>query len=97
MLGAMSIWFVKVYNVTEVLTGLLEAGRFPMVAYPTLYRFFFTFIVPVAFLTTVPAETLLGRTEPTWIAGSGILAVFLFCFSSQFWRFALRFYTSASS
>jgi ABC-2 type transport system permease protein len=28
MLGATSIWFVKIYNVTEVLRGLLEAGRF---------------------------------------------------------------------
>ncbi len=26
MLGATSIWFVKIYNVTEVLRGLLEAG-----------------------------------------------------------------------
>jgi ABC-2 type transport system permease protein len=97
VLGAMSIWFVKIYNVTEVLRGLLEAGRFPMVAYPTVYRFFFTFIIPVAFLTTIPAETLLGRTEATWIIGSGILAILLFYFSATFWRFALRFYTSASS
>lgn len=97
MLGSMSIWFVKVYNVTEVLRGLLEAGRFPMVAYPTVYRFFFTFIVPVAFLTTIPAETLLGRTEATWVMGSGFLAVLLLCFSAWFWKFALRFYTSASS
>ncbi|MDR9401969.1 MAG: ABC-2 family transporter protein, partial [Halothece sp. Uz-M2-17] len=43
MLGATSIWFVKIYNVTEVLRGLLDAGRFPMVAYPAIYRFFFTF------------------------------------------------------
>ena len=97
MLGSMSIWFVKVYNVTEVLRGLLEAGRFPMVAYPTVYRFFFTFIIPVAFLTTIPAETLLGRTEATGVISSGILALILFCFSAGFWRFALRFYTSASS
>ncbi|HEY9300155.1 MAG TPA: ABC-2 family transporter protein, partial [Phormidium sp.] len=48
MLGATSIWFVKIYNVTEVLQGLLEAGRFPMAAYPAAYRFFFTFVVPVA-------------------------------------------------
>ncbi len=27
MLGATSIWFVKIYNVTEVLRGLLEAGN----------------------------------------------------------------------
>lgn len=97
VLGAMSIWFVKIYNVTEVLRGLLEAGRFPMVAYPTAYRFFFTFVVPVAFLTTVPAEVLLGRGELSWIVGAGILAILLFFFSIGFWRFALRFYTSASS
>lgn len=34
MLGATSIWFVKIYNVTEVLRGLIEAGRYPMAAYP---------------------------------------------------------------
>jgi ABC-2 type transport system permease protein len=97
MLGATSIWFVKIYNVTEVLRGLLEAGRFPMVAYPAAYRFFFTFIVPVAFLTTVPAEAMLGRSQVIWVVGAGVLALGLFLASSIFWRFALRFYTSASS
>lgn len=97
MLGATSIWFVKIYNLTEVLRGFLEAGRYPMVAYPTAYRFFFTFIIPVAFLTTVPAEAMLGRGELSWIAGAGILALVLLLASRWFWQFALRFYTSASS
>lgn len=97
MLGATSIWFVKIYNVTEVLRGLLEAGRFPIVAYPVAYRVFFTFVIPVAFLTTVPAQTLLGRTQWAWIGGSVVLAIALFQLSRWFWRFALRFYTSASS
>jgi ABC-2 type transport system permease protein len=97
MLGATSIWFVKIYNVTEVLRGLLEAGRFPMVAYPATYRFFFTFIVPVAFLTTVPAEAMLGRSQVVWLVGAGALALGLLLASGIFWRFALRFYTSASS
>ena len=97
MLGATSIWFVKIYNVTEVLRGLMESGRYPMAAYPAGYRFFFTFIVPIAFLTTVPAEALLGRAEVSWIIASGILAIALLYLSNQLWRFALRFYTSASS
>lgn len=97
MLGATSIWFVKIYNVTEVLRGLLEAGRFPMAAYPVAYRFFFTFIVPVAFLTTIPAEALLQRTELSWLMAAVLLAIVLLLISSAFWRFALRFYTSASS
>lgn len=97
MLGATSIWFVKIYNVTEVLRGLLEAGRYPMIAYPAAYRFFFTFVVPVAFLTTVPAQAMLGRTEVEWLIGAGTLAVGLLLVSGWFWQFALRFYTSASS
>lgn len=97
MLGATSIWFVKIYNVTEVLRGLIEAGRFPMAAYPAVYRFFFTFIIPVAFLTTIPAETMLGRSGVIWILGAGFLSCLLLALSALFWQFALRFYTSASS
>jgi ABC-2 type transport system permease protein len=97
MLGATSIWFVKIYNVTEVLRGLLEAGRYPMVAYPTAYRFFFTFVVPVAFLTTVPAEAMLGRVQLGWVVSAGVLALGLLFVARVFWQFALRFYTSASS
>jgi ABC-2 type transport system permease protein len=97
MLGATSIWFVKIYNVTEVLRGFLEAGRFPMVAYPASYRVFFTFVIPVAFLTTVPAEVMLGRSQYPWILGATFLAVVLLFVSQWFWKFALRFYTSASS
>jgi ABC-2 type transport system permease protein len=97
ILGATSIWFTKIYNITEVLRGLLDAGRFPIGAYPATYRFFFTFVVPVAFLTTVPAQTILGRGDPIWIASGGCLAAVLLILSNQFWQFALKFYTSASS
>ncbi|ACA98691.1 MULTISPECIES: ABC transporter permease [Cyanophyceae] len=97
MLGATSIWFVKIYNVTEVLRGFLEAGRYPIVAYPGVFRFFFTFIVPIVFLTTIPAETMLGRSPLGWIAGAGCLGLLLLLLSNVVWRFALRFYTSASS
>jgi ABC-2 type transport system permease protein len=97
ILGATSIWFVKIYNVTEVLRGLLEAGRYPIVAYPVVYRVFFTFIVPVAFLTTVPAQAMLGRNEWLYFMGAALLAAGIFVVSILFWRFALRFYTSASS
>jgi ABC-2 type transport system permease protein len=96
-LASTSIWFVKVYNATEVLRGLLEAGRYPMSAYPVAWRFFFTFIVPVAFLTTVPARAILGREELVFFAGSAALALALLLATRAFWRFGLRSYTSASS
>ena len=97
VLASTSIWFVKVHNAAEVLNSFMDAGRFPMVAYPQVYRIFFTFVVPVAFMTTVPAEAILGRTSLTWMAGAAGLAAGLFLVSRGFWRYALRHYTSASS
>ncbi|XHU96680.1 MAG: ABC transporter permease [cyanobacterium endosymbiont of Rhopalodia gibba] len=97
ILGATSVWFIKIYNVTAVLKGLLEAGRYPVSAYPTVYRFFFTFVIPVTFLTTVPAEILLGKIEALWILVATLIALSLLFISHYFWQFALRFYTSASS
>ena len=91
-----SIWFTKIYNATEVLRGLLEAGRFPMGAYPAAYRFVFTFLVPVAFLTTVPAEALLGRVSTARVLGSLLAAAVMLVGSRALWVRALRSYTGAS-
>ena len=65
ILAATSLWFVKVWNATEVLRSLLAAGRYPLTAYPPALRLVFSTGLPVAFLTTVPAEAILeiGRAH----------------------------------
>ena len=95
--ASLSIWYVKVWNATEVLRSLLDAGRFPVTAFPMAVRIFFTVIVPVAFLTTVPAELMMGQAGAKWLAIEGAIAIGLFLFTRLFWKFALRYYTSASS
>ncbi len=97
VLAALSIWFVKVWNATEVLRQTLVAGRYPVSAYPPALRLVFTFVLPVAFLTTVPAEALLGRGSVVWTGGSLLAAGLCFAGSRLLWRHAQRFYTSASS
>jgi ABC-2 type transport system permease protein len=96
-LGSLSIWFVKIYNITFVLKQLVEAGRYPMSAYPEIYRFFFTFVVPVIFLTTVPASFVVGKGRPHFVLISLIVAFLTLTLSRVFWKFALRHYSSASS
>ena len=97
LLASLSIWFVKVWNATEVLRYTLVAGRYPVSAYPPGLRLMFTLVLPVAFLTTVPAEALLGRASPLWAAGSLMAAALTLWLSRAFWQHALRHYTSASS
>ncbi|CAK6699098.1 ABC-2 family transporter protein [Synechococcus sp. BA-124 BA4] len=96
-LAATSIWFVKVWNATEVLRSTLVAGRFPVSAYPPALRTLFTLVLPVAFLTTVPAEAILGRATLPWVLASLGMAVVALGLSRGLWRHALRYYTSASS
>ena len=76
---------------------MLAAGRYPVSAYPPGMRTFFTLVVPITFLTTVPAEALLGRSSVTWLVLSLVVAAVCLLLARSFWRFALRFYTSASS
>ena len=97
IIATMSIWFVKVWNANEVLRSLLVAGRYPVSAYPPILRTIFTFLLPIAFLTTIPVETFLGFVESKLIFLSFVISISLFLFSRMFWHFAMRFYTSASS
>ena len=97
VLAATSIWFVKVWNATEVLRSLLGVGRYPISAYPPVLRVVFTAVLPIAFLTTVPAQALLGRATPFWCGASAVLALLALAGSRLVWSLALRHYTSASS
>lgn len=98
LVATTTIWFTKVWNATEVLRSFLGAGQFPISAYPPAYQFFFRFILPVAFLTTVPAEAMLGRAAATkWLFAECAVAAILFLAARLFWRWALRSYSSASS
>ncbi len=97
LLSTLTIWFTKLSNVTHAMHALLEAGRYPVAAYPPAYRVFFTFVLPVAFMTTIPADALLGRGSSAWVFGGLAIAIALLIVARLFWIYALRFYTSASS
>ncbi|PYE54944.1 ABC transporter permease [Deinococcus yavapaiensis] len=97
MLATTAFWWVKVQNITELFNGFFAAARYPVVAFPGGIRFLLTFVVPIAFITTVPAWAVLGELPPGFAIASPLLAVTLMVVSRLFWRYALRNYTSASS
>ena len=88
LLATTSIWFVKTWNATEVLRAALTAGRFPLSAYPPALRLVFTVVLPVAFLTTVPAEAILGRVTLPWIGLALAVAATGLCLCRAFWLYA---------
>jgi ABC-2 type transport system permease protein len=97
MLATLSFWFVRVENILEIFRSMYEAGRWPVSLYPGWLRFALTFVVPVAFVTTVPAEALTGRLSGQTLLGAGLLAVALLVISRLFWRLGLRQYSGTSA
>ncbi len=97
ILSTLSFWFVRVENILEIFRSMYEAGRWPISLYPPWLRFILSFIVPVAFVTTVPVEALTGRLTPPTLAIAAALAIVLLVVSRVFWRIGLRQYTGTSA
>jgi ABC-2 type transport system permease protein len=97
VLATLSFWFVRVENILVIFQSMYEAGRWPISLYPGWLRFALTFVVPVAFATTVPAEALTGRLTPSTLLGALALAVALAALSRIFWRIGLQHYSGASA
>lgn len=76
---------------------MYEAGHWPIGIYPGWLRWSLTFLVPVAFATTVPAEALAGRLTPQTLLGALALAATLLIVSRAFWRRGLQQYSGASA
>ncbi|WP_019008253.1 ABC transporter permease [Deinococcus aquatilis] len=96
-LSTTAFWFVKTQNMSELFSGVFGAGRFPVTAFPVPVRAFLTFVVPIAFITTVPAQALTGGLSPLLALASPLVAAVLFVGSRLFWKKAVGSYTSASS
>jgi ABC-2 type transport system permease protein len=97
ILATLSFWFVRVENILVIFQSLYEAGRWPVSMYPGWLRFGLTFLVPVAFAVTVPAEALTGRlTLPSALVALGLAAALLLV-SRLFWKVGLRSYAGASA
>jgi len=95
--AAASFWVVRLDNLTFLLGAIFDVARWPVDVFRGVWGFVFTFIIPVAVMTTFPAMALLGtldaRTALATIGGALALVVG----SRLVWRMAIRNYTSASS
>lgn len=97
MLATLTFWFLKIENILVIFQSMYQAGRWPVGIYPWWLRSALTFIVPVAFATTVPAEALTGRVTLESLAGSVALAAVLLWLSRRFWIIGVRRYSGASA
>ena len=92
-----AFWVVEMHHVTELFDGLFQTGRWPVGIYPGWLRIGVTFLVPVAFAVTVPAEAVTSRLDWETLLLSVVFAAALFAATRWFWRFGLKRYSGASA
>jgi ABC-2 type transport system permease protein len=97
VLATGSFWVTRMHSIIELFEGVYQTGRWPVSIYPGWLRYGVTFLVPIAFAVTVPAEAVTSRLDWPSVALALGFAVVLFTFTRWFWRFGLRRYSGASA
>jgi len=96
-MATLSFWFVKVHNLSNAFSAMWDTGRFPITTFEGGLRIALTFVLPIAFITTFPAQALLGTLDLNTMLLAVLMGLGTFAFSVWFWRYAVRSYSSASS
>jgi ABC-2 type transport system permease protein len=92
-----AFWIVRLDEIVELFEGIYQAGRWPVTIYPGWLRIGLTFLVPIAFAVTVPAEALANRLTVETLALAIGFAVVLLVGTRLWWRFGLKHYSGASA
>jgi ABC-2 type transport system permease protein len=97
LFSVQALIFTRAENINYVWYQIYRLGTRPDALYPAWLRYTILTILPVGFLASVPARLILNK--PNWYLLAAAVGLALVCvyLSTRFWRFALRFYSSASS
>jgi ABC-2 type transport system permease protein len=95
--AAAAFWVVRLDNLMYLLGSIFDTARWPVAVFPRLWRTVFTFVIPVAVMTTYPAMALLGMLHGLAVLATAGASLALLVISRVLWRVAIRNYTSASS
>ncbi|KKU95809.1 hypothetical protein A3A64_01475 [Candidatus Gottesmanbacteria bacterium RIFCSPLOWO2_01_FULL_48_11] len=93
----LTIWFPRLTNIVFFMYSVSGLTRYPQEMYRQLASYVFLFLMPITLIVTTPTKALVQRlslAEAIMLIG---FAFTLFYASRKFWKFALRYYTSASS
>jgi len=97
ILTTAAFWIVRIDEIHDLFEGLYQSGRWPVSIYPGWLRISLTFLVPIAFAVTVPAQALTSRLTPETLALAAGFALALMLVTRWFFRFGLRHYSGASA
>ena len=92
-----TFWVIRMWEVFEMFEAAYQASRWPVGIYPTWLQLGLTFIVPVAFAVTVPAQALTDRLTVPILVLALVVTVLALGGSRWVWFRGLKDYSGATA
>jgi viologen exporter family transport system permease protein len=92
-----AFYVVKVDNLTYFFSSIFDAARWPSSVFRGVLRLIFTFVIPLALMTTYPAQAMLGKLSAATLLSAVIGSLLFALLARLIWLQSIGRYTSASS
>ncbi len=92
-----AFYVVRLDNLIDLFNSIFDAARWPASVFRGVWRILFTFVVPLALMTTYPALALLGRLDVATAARALAGALAFVLVARAVWKRSIGHYRSASS
>ena len=93
-----SFWIVRGSALGEILYRLIDIIEYPLNIFNPVIMLFFTFVIPLAFVSYYPAQLLLEKGMTAGLAyAAPFVAVLSFAVANYLWKKGLKNYTSTGS
>jgi ABC-2 type transport system permease protein len=92
-----AFYVVRVDNLTYFFDSIFDAARWPSSVFRGILHFVFTFVIPLALMTTFPAQAMLGKLSTSTFLTAVCGAVAFAVLARLMWLRSIGKYTSASS
>ena len=97
LVASSAFWFIRISEIVSIFQSLYQAGRWPVGIYPIWLRSILTFLVPIGFAVTVPAEAFVNRLSLLNLVLAVVITSLFFIASRSVWRWGLSNYSGASA
>jgi len=94
---SIAFFAVRVDNLLYLFQSVFDVARWPSTIFRGFLAVLFTYVLPLALMTTYPALALLGRLRAGTALGALAGAIAFAGFARLLWTLSIRKYTSASS
>ncbi len=92
-----AFYVVRVDNLTYLFSSIFDAARWPSSVFRGLLHVVFTFVIPLALMTTYPAQAMLGKLTPSTLLTAVGGSIAFAALARTMWLRSIGRYTSASS